>query len=365
MASATPLRTVLTGGAPKRARFDRRRFAVLTGICLATIAVGAFALHWWIVGRFIESTDDAYVGGDVTVIAPKVAGFIEDVAVSDNQAVHAGDVLVQLDDRDYRAVLAKATAVVDAQHATLASLVATRRLQHARVAEARARIAAAEAELVRARDDATRYRRLSSLEVSSIQRLQSADADYKKALAQGREAAAELAEAEEELGVIDARERQTQAALAEAIAERDLAELDLEHTQVRSPIDGIVGNRSARVGAYASVGRQLLAIVPSRDLWVDANFKEDELTRMRPGQRATVVADVLPGRTFHGRVESLSPGTGAVFSVLPPENATGNFTKIVQRVPVRIHLEAGDPLLARLRPGLSTTVAVDTRQIVE
>jgi membrane fusion protein, multidrug efflux system len=361
MASTALLRDVSAIPAKSKPKPNRKRWALSGFGLLVAIAASVYGHHWWTVARFLKSTDDAYVGGDVTVIAPKVAGFIARVAVTDNQSVHAGDLLVKLDDRDYRAALAKATAAVEAQQATLANLEATRRLQEALVAEATARIGASDAEIVRARDDVSRYRRLTSLGASSVQQLQKAEADYKKALASGDGVGAARAAASRRLEVIDAERQQTRAALAEAIAERDLAELNLGYTEIRSPIDGTVGNRAARTGAFAAIGTQLMAVVPARDLWVDANFKEDELARMLPGQAATVIADVLPGRVLHGHVVSLAPGTGAIFSVIPPENATGNFTKIVQRVPVRIGFDGGEPLLDRLRPGLSTTVAVDTR----
>jgi membrane fusion protein, multidrug efflux system len=361
--STALLREVEAVPAKTKPKRDRKRWALSGGaLLLAATAVG-YGYRWWTVGRFIKSTDDAYVGGDVTVIAPKVAGFISQVAVRDNQAVHAGDLLVKLDDRDYRAALAKATAAVDVKQATLANLDATRRLQQAMVAQAAARVSAANAEIVRARDDEGRYRQLSSGGAASTQLLQKAEADYKKALASGQQAGAAVAAAERKLEVIDAERQQTRAALAEAVAERDLAELNVGYTEVRSPIDGTIGNRAARTGAFAAIGAQLLSVVPAHDLWVDANFKEDELARMVSGQTATVIADAMPGKVFQGHVASIAPGTGAIFSVIPPENATGNFTKIVQRVPVRIVLDGSDPRLSSLRPGLSTTVAVDTRSL--
>jgi membrane fusion protein, multidrug efflux system len=350
-------KTIPTKSKPKS---GRKRWALSGAVLLFASAALWYGYRWWTVGRFIKTTDDAYVGGDVTVIGPKVAGFISHVVVTDNQPVRAGDLLVKLDDRDYRAALAKATAAVDAKHATLANLDATRRLQEAMVAEATARVVATDAEIVRARDDATRYRQLSSSGAASVQGLQKANADYQKALASGQEAGAARTAAERRLDVIDAERQQTRAALAEAIAERDLAELNVGYTELRSPIDGTVGNRAARNGAYAAIGTQLISVVPSHDLWVDGNFKEDQLARMVPGQNATVIADVMPGKVFHGHVESIAPGTGAIFSVIPPENATGNFTKIVQRVPVRITLDDSDARLGTLRPGLSTTVSVDT-----
>ncbi len=309
----------------------------------------------------MESTDDAYVGGDVTVIAPKVAGIIAAVAVTDNQAVHAGDLLVKLDDQDYRAALAKAAAAVAGQRATLANLDATRRLQEAVVAQAAAELAATAAEIDRTRYDVDRYRALARDQFASAQRFQQADADHKKALAADQRARASLEAARRRLDVIDTQKQQAAADLAGAIADRDTARLNLGYTELRAPIDGTVGNRSARTGAFATVGAQLLSIVPADGLWVDANFKENQLGRLHPGLPATIAADVLPGQRFHGHVASLAPATGAEFSVLPPENATGNFTKIVQRVPVRIRLDGDAARLGALRPGLSVTAEVDER----
>ena len=297
----------------------------------------------------------------MTVIAPKVAGFIADVAVTDNQAVHAGDLLVRLDDRDYRAALAKAVAAVTGQQATLANLDANRRLQEAVIAQAQAELTATAAEIARTRDDVDRYRRLAQDQFGTQQRFQQADADYQKALAADTRARAALEAAQRQLDVIDTQKQQTMAALAGAVADRDTAQLNLGYTELRAPIDGTVGNRSARNGAYATVGAQLISLVPAHGLWVDANFKESQLARMRAGMPVTIEADVLPGEVLHGRVASLAPATGAVFSVLPPENATGNFTKIVQRVPVRVRLDDDAELLAMLRPGLSVTANVDER----
>jgi membrane fusion protein (multidrug efflux system) len=340
----------------------RPRHLAIAGVgLLMALAATWYGHQWWTVGRFIESTDDAYVGGDVTVIAPKVAGFIAEVAVADNQPVHAGDLLVKIDDRDYRAALAKAVAAVAAQEAALANLDATRRRQEATIAEAKAEIAAADAEAARAQFDVARYRQLASDQYASTQRLQQADADHKKAVAAADKTRAALDAAESELAVIDTQKQQVRAALAEAVAGRDIAGLNVGYTEIRAPIDGTVGNRSARAGAYATIGSQLLSVVPARGLWVDANFKESQLARIRAGLSATIEADVLPGEAFHGHVASLAPATGAEFSVLPPENATGNFTKIVQRVPVRILLDGDASALGRLRPGLSVTAYVDER----
>jgi membrane fusion protein (multidrug efflux system) len=343
---------------PKR---SLKRAALSVLIIFAAIIAAKFAHDWWTVGRFIESTDDAFVGGDVTVIAPKVAGFVGQLFVADNQQVHAGDLLLKLDDRDYRVALAKAEAAIAIQQATLTNFDATARLQEAIIAQARATIAATSAETVRAHDDQARYRNLLSTGAVSTQSFQQADTDYQQAIANEDKAQAALTAAQRQLEVIETQKQQTRAALQQANAERDLAQLSLSYTELRAPIDGTVGNRSAQVGAYATVGSQLISLVPARGLWIDANFKESQLAGIRPGSPATVKVDLISGKKFRGHVVSIAPATGAQFSVLPPENATGNFTKIVQRVAVRIVLDDDASAYAPLRPGLSVAAKVNTR----
>jgi membrane fusion protein (multidrug efflux system) len=361
--AASPSDVEAAGGVPTHPlRFLSRKALIISATALIVVAaLATFGHYWWTVGRFMESTDDAYVGGDITVIAPKVSGFIARVAVADNQTVHAGDVLVKLDDRDYVAARARAVAAVAAQQAALANLVATRHLQEAVIAQAQAGIAAADAEIERSKEDQARYRRLQQSSAVSLQESQKADADYKDAIASGARARATVSASQRQLDVIDSQSQQAQAALAQANADRDVAELNLSYTELRAPMDGTVGNRSARPGSYATIGAQLMSLVPARGLWVDANFKESQLARMHAGQPVFVEADVLPGQVFHGRVASLAPATGAVFSVLPAENATGNFTKIVQRVPVRVLLDGDASALGQLRPGLSVVAKVDMR----
>jgi membrane fusion protein, multidrug efflux system len=342
-----------------------KKAALVLVSAVAAVGLAKLAHGWWTIGRFSQTTDDAYVGGDVTVIAPKVPGFIAQLAVTDNESVHAGDLLIKLDDRDYRAALAKAEAAVTLQQATLTNLAATSSLQEAIIAQARATIAVTDAEITRTHDDQVRDKPLVDTGALSIQDFQKADADYKEALAGGDKAQAALAAAERQLEVIASQKQQTEAALASAVAERDLAQLNLSYTELRAPIDGIVGNRSAQVGAYAATGTQLISLVPARGLWIDANFKENQLGRMRPGAPASVRVDLISGATFHGHVASIAPATGAQFSVLPPENATGNFTKIVQRVAVRIVLDDDSDAVALLRPGLSVIADVDTRSQVK
>ncbi|ULU25852.1 HlyD family secretion protein [Dyella terrae] len=340
---------------------QRKKHVLRLAIGIALIAGVVYGTHWWTVGRFIENTDDAYVGGDVTVIGPKVPGYIAQVAVTDNQRVHAGDLLVKIDDRDYRAALAKADGAVAAQQALLANLDANEKLQEAVIRQAQAGVSAADAETQRSRDDEARYRDLSSRSAVSIESAQRADATYKTARATSDKAQAALVAAQRQIDVIESQKQQARAALQQAKAEQDIARLNEGYTELRAPVDGVVGNRRARTGAYAAAGTQLLSVVPARGLWVDANFKEDQLARMHAGQSVEIRADVLPGRVFRGHLASLAPATGAQFSVLPPENATGNFTKVVQRVPVRVVLDDKDGELGTLRPGLSVIANVDTR----
>ena len=338
----------------------RHARALLAGL-LGAAALAAYGLHWWRDGRFLEDTDDAYVGADIVVLRPRVAGAIVEERVADNQPVRKGELLYRIDDRDYRAAVARAEAAVAAQQALLANLAATRSQQLAVVQQAQAGIDASQAETGRARDDAARYRSLLGERAVSLQSTQRAEADYRQAQANGARARATRLAAERELDVIASRGKQAEAALAQARAELELARLNLSYTEVRAPGDGVVGNRRARAGGYAQAGEHLVSLIPARGLWVDANFKESQLARLHPGQRVEIEADALPGRIFHGRVQSLAPATGAQFSVLPPENATGNFTKIVQRVPVRIALDAADGALGQLRPGLSVKATIDAR----
>lgn len=341
-----------------------KRKTIARALAGAAVVAGViYGVHWWGVGRFIEDTDDAYVGGDITVVGPKVSGYIAQLAVTDNQFVHAGDLLVKIDDRDYRAALAKADGAVAAQEALLANLDATEKLQLAVIRQAQASVAAAAAETQRSRDDEARYRDLSSRSAVSIESAQRADANYKTARAGSDKADAALIAAQRQIDVIESQKQQARAALQQAKAEQDIARLNEGYTELRAPVDGVVGNRRARTGAYAAAGTQLLSVVPSHGLWVDANFKEDQLARMLPGQPATAVVDAAPGTTFKGKVLSFAPGTGAVFSVIPPENATGNFTKIVQRVPVKIVLD-DQSLTGLLRPGMSAEPTIDTKATV-
>jgi membrane fusion protein, multidrug efflux system len=347
--------------ASPKPRISFKKMSLLALACALGLAACGYGYYWCTFGRFFEETDDAYVGGNVTPIAPHIAGFIAEIAVSDDQRVNAGQLLVRLDDRDVRAAVDHAAALLDQRQATLAGLRAKYTLQQSVIAQADADVAAKAAQATFANLDAERYHMLALSDSGSRQNEQRTSALDKQSQAAVTSAQAGLAAAKQQLGVLSAQIAEAAAAVAQAKADLQIAQLNLSYAEIRSPIDGFVGNRAAQVGSYVAPGAYLLTIVPAHDLWVDANFKEDQLARMQAGQAATVVADTLPGHVFHGHLQNLAPATGAVFSIIPPENATGNFTKIVQRVPVRIALDDGDAALRTIRPGLSTTVRVDTR----
>ena len=340
-------------------RWRRAALFVVAGACL--LAAGVFGHDWWRNGRFIETTDDAYVGGDVTAISPHVSGFVSEILVADNAHVAAGQLLARIDPRDYQAAADRAAATVAAATASLQSLRAQRIVQIAAVRQSTAELAAKTARASFATLDGARYAALSVTRAGSVQDAQRARTAEQEAQAAQASSEAALAAARAQTDVLDAQTRQGAATIAQGEADRRRAWLDLGYTEIRAPAEGFVANRAVRAGAFVGAGTYLLSVVPAGGLWVDANFKEDQLAAMKPGQAATLVADAAPGRVFHGRVQSLAAGTGAIFAVIPPENATGNFTRIVQRVPVRIALDAADARLGELRPGLSVTVRVDTR----
>jgi membrane fusion protein (multidrug efflux system) len=342
-------------------RVPVRRMLFIGLLSAAALASSMYGYYWWTTGRYLQGTDDAYVGGNITPIAPHISGFVAQIAVTDNQEVKAGQLLVRLDDRDVRAAADHAEAVLKQRGATLESLRAKYLLQQSTIEQATADVDAKTAQADFAKTDAERYRMLAQTNSGSQQNAQRANSIDEAARAALTSARAGLAAAKVQLSVLSADIDQAAAAVAQAKADLNTAQLNLGYAEICSPIDGYVGNRAAQVGAYVSPGTHLLTIVPAHGLWVDANFKEDQLARMTTGQPATIVADTLPGQVFRGHVLSLAPATGATFSVIPPENATGNFTKIVQRVPVRIALDERDASLGRIRPGLSTYATVDMR----
>jgi membrane fusion protein (multidrug efflux system) len=347
------------GDPTRRARIRSALLPAAAALIIAGAAAGGW--YWWTVARFIESTDDAYVRSDVAVISPQVEGYVRAVRVADNQAVRAGDVLVTIDDRDFEARAAAAEADLAAKAAAVQSMKGQITLQQSLIDQAAAAVPRAEADLTLARQNHERYQRLARDDFASEQRFETATADLKKAEAGLAESQAALASARNRQAVLEAELTKAEAERRQAEASLELAKTNLERTVIRATQAGVIGNKGVRVGELVRPGDQLMALVPLPEVYVVANFKETQLDRMRPGQPVEIEVDALPGHRFEGRVESFAPGTGSEFSLLPPENATGNFTKIVQRVPVRIAVPADGPLAGLLRPGLSVVASVETR----
>jgi membrane fusion protein (multidrug efflux system) len=329
-----------------------------TGILAAGIA---FFLYWWLIGRYWEGTDNAYVQADAVVISPKVAGYVAEVAVGDNQQVTARQLLVRIDAAPYQASADLADAQVAAGRADLIRYQADVRRQQAIAAEMAAQAAVAETAARLAIGDAGRFERLASTGADTVQRRDTAAAE--RDMTRSRLAAARAAaeSAQRQIAAMEAQVGQGQAALRAAEARSRSAKADLTGGRISSPIAGVIGDRTVRVGQYVQPGTRLMTVVPTQALFLIANFKETQLKRMRVGQPVQVHVDALDGPAIDGIIDSLAPGTGAQFALLPPENATGNFTKIVQRVPVRIRLQLDAAQRAALRPGLSAEVEVDTR----
>jgi membrane fusion protein (multidrug efflux system) len=342
-----------------------RKKIVISAVVLAMVLGGAGGWYWWNVLRFLQSTDDAYVASDVSVISPKVEGYIEDVRVQDNEAVHKHAVLFVIDDSDFAAKVAQAQAAVATEEAAVATYTSRLDLQQAMIAQAQATLESAEADLTRTQQDYKRYSALMTTDFASRQRFEQAQADARKAGAETAKSRAALAAAQSQQSVLRSQRQEELARLQQARANLQLAKNDLDNTVIRAPVSGIAGNRAGQVGQYVKPGTELLSLVPLPRVYVTANFKETQLTRMRPGQRAEVAVDAYPDHPLVGRIDSFAPASGAEFSLLPPDNATGNFTKIVQRVPIRIALPTKGPLARLLRPGLSVTVTVDTREAGE
>lgn len=331
----------------------------LIGLLLCLGAVVVVTAGWaWARSSAQTSTDNAYIRGDVTSLAPKVAGYVTAVEVEDNQAVQAGDVLFRIDDRDYRARLAQAEADVEAAQARLADVDAETRLQHALIRQADAERLSAVAEMKLAIKASDRGRKLFRSSAVGQEEVDERDAARSRAEAGVSAASATVEAQQQRLAVLAAQREAAVAAVAQALAARELAQIDLDDTVVRAPVDGVVGNRQVRIGRLVAPGASLLDIVPINDVWVVANFKETQLEHIRPGQHAHITVDGYPNETLEGVVDSFAPGSGSAFSLLPADNATGNFVRVVQRVPVKIRF-ARNPLPGRLVPGLSARVEID------
>lgn len=329
------------------------------GALLCVVAIATALAGWaWARSAGQVATDNAYVRGDVTSLAPKVAGYVVAVEVQDNQVVRAGDVLFRIDDRDHRARLAQAEANVEAAMARLVNVGAETELQHALIRQAEAQRRSQLAEVQLATKLAARRRELVAKNYVAQIQVDESDAAQSRAEA-GVSAAAATVDAQlQRIAVLASQREAAIAAVAQARALRDLAQIDLDSTVVRAPVGGVIGNRQVRVGRLVAPGVPLLDIVPVDELWIVANFKETQLERVQPGQQVRITVDGYPGRRFEGVVDSFAPGSGSAFSLLPADNATGNFVRVVQRVPVKIRF-ADDELPGRLVPGLSARVEVD------
>ena len=351
------------GPAPKR----RKARVIVPVLLLAALGGGGtYGWHWWTVGRFLETTEDAYLQADKVTVAPRIAGYVAEVLVGDNQPVKAGDVIARLDDREYRVMLKQAEAEVGKSRAQLLGTAAAILQQQAQVASAKAEVENTDAALDFAGKEYTRYQNLLQTGSGTAQRQQQADSDLRQKRAAHDKSVASLEAAKKQVDSLRALEGSARASLEAAQAKVEQAQLNLSYTTIVAPIDGTVGDRSLRVGQFVSAGTGLLTVVPmGRDIYLVANFKETQTGQMLEGQRATFTVDALGDHEFEGRIESFSPGTGAQFALLPPENATGNFTKVVQRVPVRVALDEADPMLGRLRPGLSVEATVHIHDAVE
>jgi membrane fusion protein (multidrug efflux system) len=328
---------------------------------LGLVLAIAWTAYYVTSGRFVISTDDAYVQADSTIVASRVSGYVSAVLVQDDQPVHAGEVIARIDDRDFRAGLGQAQADVQAAQAEIGDLHAQLLQQNTLIARARASVAASAAALDLANLNRVRFRQMASIGFGSQQQSQEADAQARERAADLARDEAALATAQEQVNVLQAKLAQAQALeeRSQAIAQR--AALDLGYTTIIAPIDGVIAARTVRLGQYVQAGTQLTALVPLREVYVTANFKETQLTRVRAGEPVRLRVDTFPGAQLRGCVDSLAPASGLEFSLLPPDNATGNFTKIVQRIPVKIDLDSRQTLIGSLRPGMSVEASIDTK----
>jgi membrane fusion protein, multidrug efflux system len=362
MTSAAPQAAPPADTAPAAAPgMSLRRKLLLVGLAAALLVGGGIKGYDWLtVGRFTQVTDNAYVEADISVISPKVQGYIREVLVKDNQQVRAGDILARIDDADYRAKLAQAEAAVATRRAAIDNVSATAARQQSAIRAARAEIDSKQAERNRASADLARFAQLRKEGWASQQRLQTVEADAQKARAELDSAAAGLSSQQSQLTVLSTQAKVALASYKETLAAVEVARLDVENAVLRAPVDGVIGNRALRAGQYVRPGTILMAVVPLSDVYVLANFKETQLAHIRVGQKVVLHVDAFD-QDIDGVVDSISPAAGSRFSILPPENATGNFTKIVQRLPVKVRI-ANVPKDVRLTPGLSVEARINTKQ---
>jgi membrane fusion protein (multidrug efflux system) len=344
-----------------------KRTALGTLAVLGLAAGIHFGVDYWRNGRFLVSTDDAYVQADNTLIAPRISGYIGQVLVADNQTVEAGQVLARIDDRDYQTALRQAAADRDTAEAEIRSIDAQLALQTSMIDQATQQVTSAEAALRFAQQDHARYDELSRTGAGTTQSAQQTQSQLVQRSAGLLQARAALSAAKQQVDVLQANRVKAAAQLEHYRAAEQQAQLNLGYTTITAPVAGTVGARTLRVGQYVQAGTQLMAVVPLDGVYIVANYKETQLTDVRPGQSVEVSVDTFPGAAIHGRVDSVAPATGLQFALLPPDNATGNFTKIVQRLPVKIVLdgdaEGREVATGLLRPGMSVEPTIDTKPV--
>ncbi|MBR0835942.1 HlyD family secretion protein [Bradyrhizobium manausense] len=361
--AATALEGVLPGAPADavRKKLNLRKLLLMGAAAVALAGASWYGYDYWTVGQYLVSTDDAYVKADNTTIAPKVSGYLNGVLVADNEHVKAGQVLARIDDRDFKVAFDQARADVQATNATIAGKEAQIEVQQAAIKAARATLDVDQANLTFAAQDNKRYTDLAATGSGSVQNAQQAQSRIASAQAALERDTANLTSTLKQVDLLKAEITQAKAAAARAEAVQHQTELNLSYTTIVSPIDGVVGNRSLRVGQFVQAGTQLMSIVPAEGAYVVANFKETQLTHVKSGQTVDIEVDMFPGQVVHGHVDSIAPASGQEFALLPPDNATGNFTKVVQRIPVKIALDDEHGPAIALRPGMSVIPTIATR----
>jgi membrane fusion protein, multidrug efflux system len=365
-ASTGPSQTAAAVAAARAAALQRgawSRFAVpLFAVLVAFVFIALATLRWdaWVGNAVTQTTNDAYVRAEMTRLSSRVAGEVLTVAANDFQRVKAGDLLIQIDPADYQAQVAQADASVAAAQAALDNLSNQVELQYATIAQAEAAQVSAAAEEVQARQEQERQQSLSQTEAGTRQKFEQATAAYAKAQADVRASRAVIAAQKHQMEVLAGTKKQRAADVLGAQAALAAAKLKLGYTKIVAPFDGVVGERQVQPGDYVNIGSNLINVVPLPNVYVIANYKETQLTRVKPGQSVDITVDSFPDEKLKGHVERISPASGSQFALLPPDNATGNFTKVVQRVPVRIVIDKNQPLLERLLPGMSVVTNIHT-----
>ena len=337
----------------------KRRLLIFV-LIVSLIALGFFA-HWFLRGRFYESTDNAYVQGEITRVSSQLGARIVEVLVGDNEHVQQGQLLVRLEDDDFHLAVDRANAALAMREAERTQAQSKLTQQASLIAAGEAKVASSQASLGRSQIDLSRAQTLRKPGYVSEERVTTLSADNHIARSQVAMAQADLQGQRQQVNALNAEIKRLDALIANARTDLAQAELNLTRSEIHAPISGLVGQRAARNGQYVQAGAYLLSIVPDQDIWIQPNFKETQIGHMQPGQKAELTFDAYGDTPIEARVDSLFAASGAQFSLLPPDNATGNFTKVVQRIPVKLTFAADNPLKGKIRPGMSVTVKVNIK----